>query len=85
MWEIHSKQLNSVHLYLYQFVSNSHLLVLCREQRHFKSYGTATNWNNTGYFEVGHSVCKYRVKVLTNCVIISPGQCNDKRQQNIFI
>ena len=68
-----------------QFFSNSHLLVLCREKRHFKSYGIAANWNRTGYFELGHSVRKYRIKYLTNCVIISPGQWNGKWQQIIFI
>jgi len=58
--EIFSKQLNSLHFYEYQFVSNSHLLVLCREQRHYKNYGNATNWNNTGYFEFDNSLSKYR-------------------------
>ena len=35
----------------------------------------------TGYFETSHPVGKYRLKYLTNSVIMSPGQCNDYRSQ----
>ena len=79
--EMFSKQLYSLHFYIYQFVSNSHLLVLCREQRHFKNIGIVTHWNRTAYFEFGNSLRKYRIKYLTNSVVyhLDSVTINDKK------
>jgi len=61
-------------------VSNSQLLVFYSAQCYIRIYGNATNWNSTGYWEeIYQQKCKFRVKVSTNSVMMSPVQSNDKR------
>jgi len=47
------------------------------EQPHIKTYGYATKWKSTGYFEAYYTLQKYRVKVLSNSAMLSPGHFND--------
>ena len=59
------------------FISNSQLLVSDSEQRHITTYGYATYWNSSGYFEFYHTVRKWRVKVSSKSAVLSPGQYNE--------
>ena len=47
-----SKQLGCTHFYVNQVVSDSRHLVFYSAQRYVTTYGYATNWNCTGYYEV---------------------------------
>jgi hypothetical protein len=38
---------------------------------------------NTGYFDTSLPVGKYRLKYLTNTIMVSPGQCKDNRSHTI--
>ena len=60
-------------------MSNSKFLVFNSEQAQVTLYGNAANWNGSGYEQVFKTASKFRVKCLTNCVMMSTGQCNDKR------
>ena len=46
-------------------MSISLLRVFYSEQRHYKTYGYATNWNSTGYWEIHYLVRKYSVNVFS--------------------
>jgi hypothetical protein len=71
------KPMGCVYFYISKVVANSHLILFYSEKRRITTYGYATNWNNTGYFEAYHSVRTYRVKYLPKITMVSPGQCND--------
>jgi hypothetical protein len=73
-----SKRLGCLHFYTRQVVSNSHILVFYSEQSHVTLYGNATNWNGSGWQEVYEPLCKFRVKVFTNNIIILTGKYKDK-------
>ena len=65
-------------------MSNSKLLVFNSEQALVTLYGNATNWNGSGYDQVFETASKFRVKRLTDCVMISIEQCNDKSSHLIL-
>jgi len=64
-------------MYIEQTVSNSQLLVFYSEPIKITTYGTAKNWNSSGYFEVNHPDRKYKLNYLAKFFMASPGQCND--------
>jgi hypothetical protein len=80
-----SKHLGCLQFYTKQVVSNFHLHVLYREQRHIIFYGNATNWNSAGYADVYHELCKHSVKCLTNSVTVSPGKVKINDQKLFYI
>jgi len=64
-------------------VSNSKHLVFNSAQQTL--YGNATNWNGTGYDLVMETMRKFMLKSLTNSVMMSTVQCNDKNQKTFYI
>jgi len=54
------------------------------EQPHIKTYGYATNWKSTGYFETHYTVRKYRVKVLSNSAKLSPDNITNNDHKSFF-
>jgi hypothetical protein len=59
--------------------------VFYSEKSYETIYGNTTNWNSTGWDEIYQESCKLGVKVLTDSVMITSVQCNDKQSYLFYI
>jgi hypothetical protein len=60
-------------------MSNVQILVFYSEKTNVTLDGNATEWDNFGFEKIFPQFGKVIVMCLTNCVMISPGQCKEKR------